>query len=102
MAQHLPNVDRVLESVRDLSEDVRRIVNGPLQSVATRVDGLVQREAGTVADLIERAYRSSAKVEEIANDLRTLTKSADPRVQHILANLDDASNEAKDLVATTK
>ena len=46
--QTLPNVDRVLESVRDLSEDVRRIVNGPLQSVATRVDGLVQREAGTV------------------------------------------------------
>jgi len=70
--QTLPNVDRVLESVRDLSEDVRRIVNGPLQSVATRVDGLVQREAGTVADLIERADRSMAKVEEIADDLRAL------------------------------
>ena len=55
--QTLPNVDRVLESVRDLSEDVRRIVNGPLQSVATRVDGLVQREAGTVAGH-HRARRS--------------------------------------------
>ncbi|HEY4241440.1 MAG TPA: MlaD family protein [Kofleriaceae bacterium] len=100
--QTLPNVDRVLESVRDLSEDVRRIVNGPLQSVATRVDGLVQREAGTVADLIERADRSMAKVESIADDLRALTKGADPRVQHILANLDDASGEAKDLVTTAK
>ena len=29
--QTLPNVDRVLESVRDLSEDLRGVVNGPLQ-----------------------------------------------------------------------
>ena len=100
--QTLPNVDRVLESVRDLSEDVRRIVNGPLQSVANRVDGLVQREAGTVASIIERADRSMAKIEQIADDLRAITKDADPRVQRILANLDEASGEAKALVATAK
>ena len=100
--QTLPNVDRVLESVRDLSEDVRRIVNGPLQSVATRVDGLVQREAGTVADIIERADRSMQKIEQIAGDLRNITKGADPRIDKILANLDEASAEAKDLVATAK
>ncbi len=102
MEQTLPNVDRVLESVRDLSEDVRRIVNGPLQSVATRVDGLVQREAGTVSDIIERADRSMAKIEQITSDLRQITKGADPRIDHILANLDDASAEAKDLVTTAK
>ncbi|HEY6179852.1 MAG TPA: MlaD family protein [Kofleriaceae bacterium] len=102
MEQTLPNVDRVLESVRDLSEDVRRIVNGPLQSVATRVDGLVQREAGTVADIIERADRSMARIEQITTDLRAITKGADPRIEHILRNLDDASAEAKDLVATAK
>jgi phospholipid/cholesterol/gamma-HCH transport system substrate-binding protein len=100
--QTLPNVDRVLESVRDLSEDVRRIVNGPLQGVATRVDGLVQREAGTVGDIIERADRSMAKIEQIAGDLRSITKGADPRIDQILHNLDDASSEAKDLVATAK
>jgi phospholipid/cholesterol/gamma-HCH transport system substrate-binding protein len=100
--QTLPNVDRVLESVRDLSEDVRRIVNGPLQSVATRVDGLVQREAGNVADIIERADRSMARIEQITTDLRAITKGADPRIEHILHNLDDASAEAKDLVATAK
>jgi phospholipid/cholesterol/gamma-HCH transport system substrate-binding protein len=100
--QTLPNVDRVLESVRDLSEDVRRIVNGPLQSVATRVDGLVQREAGTVADIIERADRSMAKIEQITSDLRSITKGADPRIARILQNLDSASAEAKDLVATAK
>jgi phospholipid/cholesterol/gamma-HCH transport system substrate-binding protein len=102
MEQTLPNVDRVLESVRDLSEDVRRIVNGPLQSVATRVDGLVQREAGTVGDIIERADRSMARIEQITTDLRAITKGADPRIEHILHNLDDASAEAKDLVATAK
>ncbi len=100
--QTLPNVDRVLESVRDLSEDVRRIVNGPLNSVATRVDGLVQREAGTVADIIERADRSMKKIEGITNDLRNITKGADPQVENILKNLDAASAEAKDLVATAK
>jgi len=100
--QTLPNVDRVLESVRDLSEDVRRIVNGPLQSVATRVDGLVQREAGTVGDIIERADRSMARIEQITADLRSITKGADPRIEHILRNLDEASAEAKDLVATAK
>jgi phospholipid/cholesterol/gamma-HCH transport system substrate-binding protein len=102
MEQTLPNVDRVLESVRDLSEDVRRIVNGPLQSVATRVDGLVQREAGTVGDIIERADRSMQKIEQITNDLRSITKGADPRIERILKNLDDASAEAKDLVVTAK
>jgi phospholipid/cholesterol/gamma-HCH transport system substrate-binding protein len=102
MEQTLPNVDRVLESVRDLSEDVRRIVNGPLQSVATRVDSLVQREAGTVGDIIERADRSMARIEQITADLRAITKGADPRIEHILRNLDDASADAKDLVATAK
>jgi phospholipid/cholesterol/gamma-HCH transport system substrate-binding protein len=102
MEQTLPNVDRVLESVRDLSEDVRRIVNGPLQSVATRVDGLVQREAGTVGDIIERADRSMKRIEDITTELRSITKGADPRIANILKNLDDASVEAKDLVATAK
>ncbi|MDQ3337455.1 MAG: MlaD family protein [Myxococcota bacterium] len=100
--QTLPNVDAVLTSVRDLSEDVRRIVNGPLQSVATRVDGLVQREAGTVANIIQRADRVMANIEGLTNDLRSITKDADPRVTAILQNLDDASAEAKALVQTAK
>lgn len=100
--QTIPNVDRVLESVRDLSEDLRRIVNGPINSVATRVDGLVQREADTVARIIERADRSMAKIEAIADDIRGITRNADPQVQRILKNLDEASAEAKDLVTTAK
>jgi phospholipid/cholesterol/gamma-HCH transport system substrate-binding protein len=100
--QTLPNVDAVLTSVRDLSEDVRRIVNGPLQSVATRIDGLVQREAGTVANIIQRADRVMANIEGLTTDLRAITKDADPRVQAILKNLDEASAEAKVLVTTAK
>jgi phospholipid/cholesterol/gamma-HCH transport system substrate-binding protein len=100
--QTIPNVDRVLESVRTLSEDVRRIVNGPLANVANRVDGLVQREADTVARIIERADRSMAQIELIANDIRNITKDADPQIDRILKNLDDASAEAKDLVVTAK
>jgi len=98
----LPRVDSVLDSVRDLSEDLRHIVNGPLANVATRVDGLVQKEAGTVQDIVERADRSMAKIEQLTNDLRDITKGADPKVTAILDNLDAASAEAKDLVTTAK
>jgi phospholipid/cholesterol/gamma-HCH transport system substrate-binding protein len=98
----LPNVDRVLESVRDLSEDLRGVVNGPLKSIANRVDGLVQKEANTVADVIDRADRSMAKIEAISNDLREISRDADPRIKEMLKNLDDASSDAKDLIATAK
>ena len=97
----LPNVDRVLPRACAISlEDVRRVVNGPLTSVANRVDGLVQKEAGTVADIIDRADRSMAKIEAISNDLREISQDADPRIKNMLKNLDDASADAKDLIAT--
>ncbi len=98
----LPNVDRVLDSVHDLSEDLRGVVNGPLKSVATRVDGLVQKEANNVAEIIERANRITKNVEGIANDLRSISKDADPKIKEMLKNLDDASADAKDLIATAK
>jgi phospholipid/cholesterol/gamma-HCH transport system substrate-binding protein len=98
----LPNVDRVLDSVRDLSEDVRRVVNGPMTSVANRVDGLVQREANTVADAIEHADDAVKKIDAMADQLRTITKDADPRIREILDNLGSASAQAQDLIATAK
>lgn len=104
----LPNVDAVLLSVKDLSDDVRRIVNGPLASVATRVDGLIQREAGTVSDILERANRSMVRIEQITGDVRKLLSGADgqpgatSKVESILANLDAASAEAKTLVETAR
>jgi phospholipid/cholesterol/gamma-HCH transport system substrate-binding protein len=100
--QTLPNVDRVLESVRDLSEDLRRIVNGPLQNTAQRIDGLVQKNADAVQDIIQRADRAAKNIEGIAADLRGMSKDADPRIKELLKNLDDASADAKDLVATAK
>jgi phospholipid/cholesterol/gamma-HCH transport system substrate-binding protein len=98
----LPNVDRVLESVRDLSEDLRGVVNGPLKSVANRVDGLVQKEANNVANIIERVDRITKTVDGVANDLRDISRDADPRVKQMLKNLDDASADAKALIATAK
>lgn len=98
----LPNVDAVLLSVKDLSEDVRRIVNGPLASVATRVDGLIQRESGTVSDILERANRSMTRIEQITADIKKMTNGADGKVNSILQNLDAASAEAKVLVETAR
>jgi phospholipid/cholesterol/gamma-HCH transport system substrate-binding protein len=100
--QSLPQVDDVLVSVRSLSEDMRRVVNGPIASVASKVDALVDREGKTVSDILERADRSMARIEAITADIRALTGSADDRVLKILDNLEQASAEAKALVATAK
>ena len=100
--QSLPNVDEVLLSVKALSDDMRRVVNGPIASVASKVDALVDREGKTVSDILERADRSMARIEAITADIRALTGSADDRVVKILDNLEAASAEAKTLVATAK
>ena len=100
--QSLPAVDDVLLSVKSLSDDMRRVVNGPIASVASKVDALVDREGKTVSDILERADRSMARIEAITADIRALTGTADDRVVKILDNLEAASAEAKVLVATAK
>ncbi len=100
--QTMPNVDRVLESVHDLSEDLRRITNGPLASAANRIDGLVQKNAQKVDEIIDRVNKITEKADKIANDLRDISSDADPKIKGILADLKDTSAAAKDLVATAK
>jgi phospholipid/cholesterol/gamma-HCH transport system substrate-binding protein len=100
--QSLPNVDAVLVSVKDLSEDMRRLVNGPIASVANRVDDLVQRETGTVKDILDRADRAVGRIDQIAADIRSMSGGADQRVKAILDNLDAASADARALVASAK
>jgi phospholipid/cholesterol/gamma-HCH transport system substrate-binding protein len=96
------NVDKVLDSVRDLSEDVRRIVNGPMARVAIRVEDLVKKEADTVSSIIERADRTLAAVEALTRDVRNITASADPKIDKMLDDLQAASAEAKVLVETAR
>jgi len=100
--QSLPNVDAVLLSVKDLSEDMRRVVNGPIASVANRVDALVQKEADTVSGILAKADRSMDRIDQITKDIRAITGDAGGGVDKILDNLEAASAEAKDLVATAK
>ncbi len=100
--QSLPNVDAVLLSVKDLSEEMRAVVKGPIASVANRVDALVQREAGTVSGILAKADRSMARIDQITKDIRAITGTADDRVDKILKNLEDASAEAQGLVASAK
>ncbi len=100
--ESLPKVDAVLLSVRDLSEDVRGVVNGPLASVMSRVDTLVQEEAGTVSNILERTDRTLARIESITQDIRGVTNDANVRVKTILDNLDKASEEARGLLEVAK
>lgn len=98
----LPHVDAVLLSVRDLSDDMRRLVNGPIASIANRVDDLVKRESETVSAILAKADRSMERIDLITQDIRSITKGADSRIDAILANLDEASAEARALMASAK
>jgi phospholipid/cholesterol/gamma-HCH transport system substrate-binding protein len=91
----LPKVDSVLLSVRDLSEDVRSLVNGPLASMMARLDRLVQDQSDTVA-------RSLENIESITKDVRAATQGAGAKVQNLLDNLEDASADAKAGVADAR
>ncbi|HWN68141.1 MAG TPA: MlaD family protein [Haliangium sp.] len=100
--ESMPNVDNVLLSVRDLSEDLRRVVNGPLMSVAERIDGLVQSEADTVARILERLDRSMSNIETITAEVRGMTAGKDSQLDRILDRLEEASTEARDLVVSAR
>ncbi|HET6614191.1 MAG TPA: MlaD family protein, partial [Kofleriaceae bacterium] len=102
LQETIPKVDAVLLSVRDLSEDVRGIVNGPLKSIAARIDKLVQDEATTVSSILHRTDSTIARIEDITKDIREVTRGADQDVQNILDNLEDASAEAKNLMTTAR
>jgi phospholipid/cholesterol/gamma-HCH transport system substrate-binding protein len=100
IAETLPNVDAVLLNIRDLTSDVRRLVNGPLSSIATRVETLVEKEAPVVSGIIAKADRAMDRIDDITKNIDTLVERGDDRVDNILKNLEDASAEAKALVAT--
>ncbi len=100
--ESMPNVDHVLLSVRDLSEDLRRVVNGPLMSVAERIDGLVQTEASTVARVLDRLDKSMANIQTITAEIRDATSGSDSQLDRILDRLEETSTEARDLVVSTR
>lgn len=86
MEESLPKVDSVLLSVRDLSEDLRSLVNGPLASMMGRLDKLVQDESGTVSSILARTDRSLARIEAIAGDIRSATEGG--KLERVVDNLD--------------
>lgn len=98
----LEKVDALLLSLSDLTSDVRGIMNGPMASVASRIDALVQKEAGNVSQILERANATMGRIEQITGDVRKLTSAADDQVLRILTSLDAAAAEAKELVQTAR
>jgi len=91
----IPKVDSVLLSVRDLSEDVRDIVNGPVKSMASRLDQLIQEESKTVSSILRR-------IDLITADVRSITDGGDQKINRILDNLDRASQEAETLMSSAR
>ena len=98
----MPKVDAVLVSIKKLSDDTGRIINGPVESMATRLDRLVQDESTRVSSILKRTDRTLSKIETITDDIKGISGNADTKVDSILSNLDDASSETKTLVASAK
>jgi phospholipid/cholesterol/gamma-HCH transport system substrate-binding protein len=86
MEESLPKVDSVLLSVRDLSEDLRSLVNGPLASMMGRLDKLVQDESQTISSILSRTDRSLARIEAITGDIRAATEGG--KLERVVDNLD--------------
>jgi phospholipid/cholesterol/gamma-HCH transport system substrate-binding protein len=84
----VPHVDEVLLEVRDLAADARRIVNGPVASIADNVDRAVAEDKELVKSILQRA-------DHIADNVDAITTTGRPQVNRILHNVDD-------LVVTTK
>jgi phospholipid/cholesterol/gamma-HCH transport system substrate-binding protein len=91
----LPHVDEVLINVRDLAADARQLVNGPIANMAHNLDNSIAQDTQLVHSILERADRISADIAEATN-------GSGPRVTRILGNVEDASRDLKDLIATTK
>jgi phospholipid/cholesterol/gamma-HCH transport system substrate-binding protein len=98
----MPNVDAVLLSVRDLSEDTRRLVSGPIASIADRVDQLVAQEAATISRILASTDSAIARLDLITRDIRQITGGADAKLDRIIANLEEASAEARELMRTAR
>jgi hypothetical protein len=64
--------------------------------------GLGDENAEAVEDMIARADHAAKNIEAISNELQGLSKNDDPRIKELLDNLDQASADAQDLVATAK
>ena len=97
--ESIPKVDAVLESVQLLSEDIRNIVNGPVSNMATRLDKLVDEEADTVAQILERTNSAVGRVDAIGADIRRSTREGG-RVDDILNRLDSVLASAETQVDT--
>ena len=64
IAQTLPNVDEVLKSVRDLTNDLREVVNGPLRSTITRVEKLVDEQAPNIVLIVDKVASTLDKIDQ--------------------------------------
>ncbi len=100
--ESLPKLDQVLVSVRDLSEDVRALVNGPIASMANRMDRLVNEEAENVSRILASADRAMANIERITTDIRKVTDGADEKVNAILDEANAVAKDARELIASTQ
>ena len=97
----MPKVDSLVISVRELSENMRAVVNGPVKSLASNLDDLVRDEAKTVSSILRRTDRTIARIEAIAGDIRRSTAPG-AKVDAILNNLETASAEATALVVSAR
>ncbi len=84
----VPHVDEVLLEVRDLASDARRVVNGPVQSMADNLDKAIAEDKELVRSILQRT-------DHIADNVDAITTQGRPELKRIMDHLDE-------LVLTTR
>jgi len=89
----LPKVEDLAEEVRDLAADARKLVNGPIASVASNLDKAVQEDTKLINSFLTKA-------DAIATNLDEALGHGTP--QRITANVEKASRDLDALLASTR
>jgi phospholipid/cholesterol/gamma-HCH transport system substrate-binding protein len=98
VSETLPKVNNALDDVDGLVKDVRKLVNNQITHMADNLDKTIAENSATVTRILDRADAALANVQVIVADVEKITGKADARADKILDNLEDTTEQAKQLM----
>jgi phospholipid/cholesterol/gamma-HCH transport system substrate-binding protein len=102
VGETLPRVDRALDEIQGLVQDVRRLVNGQITRMADTLERDIANDSQLVSSILVKADRALGNIDGIVTDVKRVTGNADDRVDRIFDNVESASNEARMLLVEAR
>lgn len=102
VGETLPRVDKALDEIQGLVADVRKLVNGQITHMADTLERDIARDSDLVNSILVKADASLGSIQGIVSDVKKVTGTADQRVDRIFDNLENATGQARDLLAEAR